>query len=948
MNEVTTRSILVHVNGYCSQKRTPVPPFKTIEEGVDIVQKILLKEVLCKHDVDDINQVYSRIDSLEQKAVEIPDRNSKTVLEQIIEKTEMVARSKDARDLISLYHLRRFVDPKLQVRFKKQFEESKKTSERPGDIATSLPYCMSSPEFDKDTRKLLGKNRPEKIEMVLTRKKKILSGHEELKQLIQEKKAELEKLRQKDPEKYPDYFDELIDNGYIHLYDHLIKMRETRARNDTQSEVKEMSFSILSHIVLEAREAIVQKVEASIPPNAGSIVFLLGASGVGKSTTLCYLRGDEMELKDFKYSSKEDKVIIGHQGATSCTFLPTVEVVNNLFIIDVPGFDDTNGQLISLGVEFALKALIQKYRPKILVLEAITNDHGRYASVAQLGRRLTRLLDNKEDCVLGITKYSQDPNCQRIETIETEQRRDMDKPTEEEEDLRAEIRVLSRKKPAPEGDIADLQKQLEQLQLQRAQNRDRSLPDTPEKERLRNVVVDKERDMLAQVGVGNLLRFDDLGDHKRLMQRLAEVVSQRDVRAKGEPDQDPNDSKLLDDRFQEQLLKEIETKEGYYDEFESVKDFEESILGTSLVRTIFAQSNPEIGQLLHLPEIDPKIVRAFDFQIVRSCLLKYKAAVVKRIVVTEYQALVNKVSSKMAKKNKETIDQLKNNLSELMRFILSLEGVSLPSEASESEINKAWIVIQARHTQAAEADYKPPKWIQWLKLPTFFADFLKKNQVAQMAEQKIEQTLAESCESIEQTLNVLTTLVGIEKLILKQDEIASVFSSEPISIESEPVLLQGLKNRIVQVRAIYEAKDWDERIEKLKEKFFLRLTPSLKDTNYLGLISQLLDENISCIHSKVDLTEIVKEMGQEEDDQHQFLLLNPNTILIKGKLRTAMFEIAINQRFGKETTTKVDRFTTNEKLQHGISQFMDEMDMKRPLFRALLAGVILNLFEKAK
>ncbi len=151
--------------------------------------------------------VIFKIDSLEQKAVEIPDRNSKTVLEQIIEKTEMVARSKDARDLISLYHLRRFVDPELQARFKEQFEASKKTSERPGDIATSLPFCVSSPEFDKDARKLLGKNRPEKVEMVLTRKKKTLSGHEELKQLIQEKKAELEKLRQKDPEKYPDYLD---------------------------------------------------------------------------------------------------------------------------------------------------------------------------------------------------------------------------------------------------------------------------------------------------------------------------------------------------------------------------------------------------------------------------------------------------------------------------------------------------------------------------------------------------------------------------------------------------------------------------------------------------------------------------------------------------------------------------------------------------------------------
>ncbi|WP_158024991.1 hypothetical protein, partial [Candidatus Protochlamydia sp. W-9] len=112
-------------------------------------------------------------------------------------------------------------------------------------------------------------------------------------------------------------------------------------------------------------------------------------------TTLCFLRGDQMILKDFHYESQSDRQqIIGLSGAASCTFLPTIEIVQNLVIIDFPGFDDTNGSLISLGMECALKALIAKYTPQILILESITNNEGRFAAAAQLGSRLSRLLKN--------------------------------------------------------------------------------------------------------------------------------------------------------------------------------------------------------------------------------------------------------------------------------------------------------------------------------------------------------------------------------------------------------------------------------------------------------------------------------------------------------------------------------------------------------------------------
>ena len=49
-----------------------------------------------------------------------------------------------------------------------------------------------------------------------------------------------------------------------------------------------MTFSQLSHVVLEVREAIIQKVDSSIPFGSDNIVFLLGPTRAGKSTAMCF------------------------------------------------------------------------------------------------------------------------------------------------------------------------------------------------------------------------------------------------------------------------------------------------------------------------------------------------------------------------------------------------------------------------------------------------------------------------------------------------------------------------------------------------------------------------------------------------------------------------------------------------------------------------------------
>uniref|UniRef100_UPI000B0D5095 hypothetical protein n=1 Tax=Candidatus Protochlamydia sp. W-9 TaxID=1785087 RepID=UPI000B0D5095 len=296
----------------------------------EAIEKILAKELLCRHDVEEINQIYQSVDLLERQIEEIPARNSHHALQKIIEKVKKIVSNQaiSTQDLISLYHLQHFSDSELQIEQEFKSVQRNFSSDYFQAIAEELPYCFSTDQFDEDVECLIGPNRTEKVNKILQVKKKKLQDYEQLKKVIAQRKSDLEELRKNDPLSYPAYLDELLDNGYIHLYDHLLQVRALPSRNERRSEIEKISFSLLSHIVLETREAIIQKVVNSIPADRSRILFLLGPSGAGKSTTLCFLRGDQMILKDFHYESQSDRQqIIGLSGAASCTFLPTIEIV---------------------------------------------------------------------------------------------------------------------------------------------------------------------------------------------------------------------------------------------------------------------------------------------------------------------------------------------------------------------------------------------------------------------------------------------------------------------------------------------------------------------------------------------------------------------------------------------------------------------------------------------
>jgi hypothetical protein len=754
---VSRISIEAHTSrGYCSQAdRELISTVNTIEEGVQIIEKILAKDILCKHDVEDINAVYETIDHLENQVDKIPERNIGQIFNSIINQAkpdvssgQRLGQSPDdvwalirakpeskpkslpacaakrlmtkthtqnAKAWICFYHLQSFAN--LGAEVKKNFvllsRDSKKTREELILIAVHLPCCISKNQFDQDVNALIGNNLASNstrcaeavlaqsvksdIIKILNHKREKIDNYESLISGIANKKKEVGVLRKSDSQKYPPYLDELFDYGYIDLVAHLLHMKTLSNRNDRGAANENISFSLLSYIVLQVRDTIIQKVVTSIPIIRKNILFLLGGSGAGKSTTLCFLRGDKMVLKGDQYESQNDpNNIIMAGGAISSTFLPNVEILDNgLVIVDFPGFDCSDGQLISLGMEFALKSLIVQYHPKILVAESITNIEGRYINATNLGTRLSRILENKEKCILGITKYSKDPNFVQIQTIEKQQKLDFLKPSSKEIEFETQIEVLSDLNiPALQQKTENLQQQLSQMQQLRTKNRTLVLPDKAQKTECRTKLQEIENELLKNIGLVKIMQFYNLEDPVYLPSYLNQLLDPTDeiISVNARPLLDPKDEKLLEHCFKNNLKRVLENLKYFYVKFENFKDFKKSVSQTSLINTILSQKNPEVGQFLHAPEMDPRLVRSYDKEVVSSCIKNYIETIISDLNIV----LINKILSEMEKTaDFVKIEKLGEIVVKLRNYIMGLLG-SMPKNPAKAE--RIWIYIRVHHS----------------------------------------------------------------------------------------------------------------------------------------------------------------------------------------------------------------------------------------------------------
>ncbi len=828
MEPITQYSIPIQQD-CCPRNKKSLEPLSNSEEGVKIIQEILMRDLLCLHDVDQIDKICQQINLLERQIEHIPKSNTQHVLNSINERVIFCVKDfgkdpvKDAKSLISLYYLKNFSYKNLSIEndFHSIFGKSKSDSEIMTWVAHYLPICGSEAKLDEDIKFLMNSYlSDDEVTEILNQKKETI-------QIIEPKRLELENWRKSNnPKDFPDYFDELLEGTYFHLYDHLIEMRKWSTRNDRQAAIEKKSFSLLSHVVIETKEAIIRKIESYIekmesyiPNNYPNILFLLGGSGAGKSTTFCFLRGDEMILKDFHYESRKDKnSLIGHEQATSCTFLPTVELINDWLIVDFPGFDDSNGPFISLGMECALKELIRRHRPKVLIIESITNTEGRFAAAAHLGSRLKRLLRKKEECILGITKYSKDSDFGKIRAIEEQQKRERSLPTPEEIQLTAEINLLSSlNQESLQPMIQQKQQQLEKIQNEKARQQQLPLPENDEKIKSKKNLQERENELLKQIGLAKIIRFDDLHDSACLPSYFADLSQGNALNANRENPLDPDHEKLIDHLFVNDLLDEM--KRLKYGDFK-FKNFGQRVKESSLISTLFSQSHPEIGTFLHLKEIDPRIVRNYDIKIVGECLDKYKRSVILNLDISFMKVALKEMKGIA---DPMVVLDLQNKFTKLEKYVMGLLGVELNGNENTEEIDAKWIEKRkdiAAAVSAVERKYTLPDWVNVLitiplGIPKAIHTLVKWRAQKQVEKETIEKIIKDCSKELNQMYVMLMKLQEVELVIKKREDLDQAFESVHISLVSIETFIGTIEEKINKVRLIYGAEDWDRRIEFL-------------------------------------------------------------------------------------------------------------------------------------
>ncbi|MGR3973017.1 MAG: DUF4116 domain-containing protein [Candidatus Rhabdochlamydia sp.] len=821
----------------CTHPKISLSSLETIDQTVQAIHTLLEKEVLCQHDITDLNQAYQKLDQLESSCDLTSQKNAEMLLHKTMQKVEDIHQESSPQQMITAYHLHHFKAPLLKKEFTPYSHSPNLTAEKIKEIAYHLPFCGKPSDLDADVKALLGSTLAADVAAIVQSKRNQIQGREE----AQKRLPFLQKLRSKDPSLYPSYLEEILENGCFHLYDHLIKMKQLTTQAERELEEKDLSFSTFSHIILEFKKMALAKVEKFIQGETQTL-FILGDTGSGKSTTLCYLKGNAMTLQDKSYQSLTlEGDLIGNDGKASCTLFPNIAVSQELNLVDFPGFNDTNGKVISFAIELSLRSLAKKYSPKILILSSITDSEGRFNHAVRLGERLKRVLGTVDHCILGLTKYSKDPDFINIHYIEQQQIKNSSYPSREESELAGSIATLLslvEEMPQLQSKIDQKNEELLKLQTERLSLVAKELPDTEEKLKSRKNLKEREELFQESMGIKQLVRFADLTNPTQLEDLLNELKLQQVIPSLSRYHHlDPTDAELLEILVKNKLIHLIDSREdkklssstpGILSKsslLETINLFEKSILETSLINTLLCKSHPEIGKFFHLEEMDPVIVRKYDKNVIEGCIKDYIDEVIADLII--HQEVIEKFKNQFSKEQNKAIDSA---LSQLKRYILTL-SLGIPEHANEDKVNQAWEVIRKEHNHKLDNRKKDLKisgfttvtLLVALGIPYGIFAIFRKIKLDQVQKSLIQETADQLCGEIKAGVKAIQSLKEIERIVKDQDRFDEVFTKNPLSLESVPELKESLTWQIEQVKTLYGKTEWETRvailIENIQEEF---------------------------------------------------------------------------------------------------------------------------------
>lgn len=571
---------------------------------------------------------------------------------------------------------------------------------------------------------------------------------------------------------------ELID-----LKSHMEQMSALPNRSQRREAIKKLTFAEVSRLIMYLRQAVIDKVENNVSATYfGKTVFLIGQTGAGKSTTLCYLRGDEMFLDDsFRYHSKSDSQdTIGHSGLESQTLLPNIEMIKDVAVVDFGGFQDTNGLLLCLGMEFALKNLINTCNPKILAIESIKNAENRFSGAEQRSLELSRLIKNKDDvCLLGITKYPLDSDYREIIKIKKTQNKKLALLNHKEQVLTLKLSDLNRFKSMDEPQrneeatssnpyYQNLLKLTEQQLLALEKKLYKKLQEIQQKQQKEPVKSLKKLDAHLQrlkqteellsstIGLTKIIKFTDLTSVENRTACLEALSTPNQHKPHINPEQTLNsdDERLLIEIFNDSVIKTMYDPSNSPEKIKTFADFESLEQEITQYSLIHAVLSPEIGAFLHLPEMPPILAKQLDRQLIQSGIEKYIDAIAA-LQTTATQKYLNNLTP-----TPQTIE-LQSHLTRLENYVKGVTGKK----------DNEWIACQEKNksNQPIEDCFKLPNWVDTLSfIPTIIPNTLY--SIHNNPQPISNQTLAQCAVEADKLLNTLYELVKIKKAVSPKEK----------------------------------------------------------------------------------------------------------------------------------------------------------------------------------
>ncbi|MGR3973076.1 MAG: hypothetical protein QRY72_00625 [Candidatus Rhabdochlamydia sp.] len=777
---MNTSSIL---NSYFSCLNKPLPSFDTIAKGVEAVNSLLQQEILCPHDINQLSKAYKQLDNLALQATAVPEADLVSILDTVAEKMKVIhTESSSAKQIITAYHLRKFEISVMNKTFTPHFSRPQSIGGKIKDIATHLHVCCKKDNFEVDVRALLGEELDKDIKDIIEDKKdQICKRHQ-----IKERVKKLEQLRKENASLYPPYLEDILDEGCFHLYDHLIEMKKI----PTQEVQKELAVSVFSHIILEFKKITLAKTDKLIPPESKTL-FLIGATGSGKSTTLCYFRKDSLILKGDRYElSDSSKNIIGHDDTTSYTLFPNVAICQDFAVIDFPGFDDTHGKVITLAIEISLRALIKRYSPRILVLFPISDNEIKFKTSIVLGETLKRILGKLNHCTLGLTKYSRNLEFIKIKNIEIQQYEQLNHPSSEESKLQGGIETLQfflAENPDLQARINQKQEELFKLEQERTLLLKSPLPNTDQKKEYANKIIEIEGRIKERIGINEVIFLKDLTDHTQLEQFFNAFKTSQEISVISNKYHLSPESKELLAPFQDQISDLINSQQDHSfsspafnslpqtvsesELISKIEEFKSNILKTSLINTLLYGSFPEVGQFFHLEEMDPDIIRGYDKAIIKNAIKGYIDQVISDISVIEeiIKEFVKKSETELGKNSDSVVD---DTFKSLKNYILSVhEGT--PNQVDKAKVDEKWDLLQEKiHKEKSNLKISRSMHVAFslaLGIPYAIFALFKKIKMNKIYTKSMEDIAKMLCDYMQEVSQAVQLFKQIEDAVLNKD-----------------------------------------------------------------------------------------------------------------------------------------------------------------------------------